>query len=492
MTATENNTPENPFTEIDAATNKRKRLRRRIIIPLIVALVIGSPFLYRASRLWKLPDIGEPFDVQEFVSYAPGDDENAFTVYREIAGKITPDPQITPLNSPASSEKETESLLMSFEAVVKNEQRDLPHRSEWETWLNENEEMLLLWKEGTACNESLNNPPAELQISTLLEASQELRSYARLVVVKAKILADDGKLDEAWNWYRALFRSSRHLGHRSVFIDRIIGDAIYSMAAAGVRNHWVNHPNITDTQLATAIRELTEINEMTPPLADCYKSEYLMYMNTLSRNDWELLFNDGNSSLNSIGLWFKNEPEFSRRLMKIYVAETLFQMEKSQLGTKDKKRASPIEELSLTGGDLKQLGETSIIVSQFPNTRRHVNQVEARDKAHQAVLIALLSAYRFKLAKGSFPKSIDELQSSYPEMSYTDPNHKSQARPLRYQIDNERLKIWSVGHDGADNSGDIARGDQRGTDVGYEIKLKTGPESAENSDKPGSDSPSPK
>lgn len=481
MSTAQTNEPENPFAEIDAVSNKRKRLVRRVLIPLIVALIVGSPFVYRASRLWKLPDIGEPFDVQEFVSHPPADDENAFTYYRQITGKITPEQKITS-KIVDDDNQPIEYLTQLVSVTLQSTERELPHRSEWEKWLSENEEMLLLWKEGTECNESLNNPPAELHIATLLDASQDLRSYARLVIVKAKILADDGKLDEAWSWYRALFRCSRHLGHRSVFIDRIIGNAIYSMAAEGVKNHWVNHPGITDKQLATAIRDLTEINKMTPPISDCFKTEYLVYMNLLSRNGWESLIYDGNIPLNSIGLWFKNEPEYSRRLVKIYIAETLFQMEKSQPGTKDKKRVRPIEELSLTGDDLKQLGETSIIVSQFPNTHRHMNQIEARDKAHQAVLIAALSAYRFKLANVSFPESIAELQTAYPDVSYVDPNVKTKANLLGYRINREKVVIWSVGHDRTNNNGDIAREGNQGSDVGYEIKLKTDTKPVENGD----------
>ncbi len=485
MTTTENNDSENPFAEIDAVTDKRKPFRRRILIPLIVALVIGSPFLYRASRLWKLPDIGEPFDVQEFTSYKPADDENAFTYYALVKDRRTPDPKLTTVKTLANGYEMTH-LSLSFDQVLESNTTDFPYRKEWESWIAENDDVLQAWKQGSEKTESLHILPAEMHVATLLPVIDEMHSIARLVVVKAKQLADDGKLDEAWELYRALFRCSRHLGQHSFVIDRHVGIAHYHQTCRAVLNHWARQPGITDKQLATAIQQLTDINEMTPPLADGFKTEYLMYMNTLSRSDWTLRISEqieGGSTEDIFGplnLWLQNEPEFTRRLLKLYFAEAVFSVETSRQQTKGQQPVGPIEKLGLSGKRLERLSKSSALGKAFPRAYTHFYTSDGADRARQVMLISLLSAYRFKLANGRFPKTIGELQTAYPEISLTDPNGQQKAQPLRYKINGNRLIVWSVGHDGADNGGQIDDGNTHGTDVGYEIKLKPDGTPAEN------------
>lgn len=493
MSTTEINNPENPYIAID----KKWARRKRVFKILIVVLIICSPFLYRASRLWKLPDIGEPFDVQKFVSYSPTDEENAFTYYRRAGGEITLAPRI-PLSNPTPADKGvTDAVWSTFEEIENSSEPAVPHQQEWEKWINENKEALLDWQAGTTRIESLHIPPAEMEIGTQLETTHKLHQMRQLVIVKAKLLADAGKLDEAWDWYRALFRCSRHLGHHhSGVVDRIVGSLLYNTACKGVLYHWANNDQVTDKQLSLAISELIEINAMTTPIVEQLKAEYVMCINTLAAGDWaKKLIRPGvgsagedNDFFNSIAYWLANEPNVSRRLLNIHISQFLDGLDQSY----NQNSATSYQPDYLSVREIEPLAKASILGQEFPGMFDNLHRAHTADKAHQAVLIAMLSAYRFKLANGYFPQSIDELKSAYTEISFVDPNGRTENKMLGYRINKKHLLIWSVGPNGTNENGNITRRFNEGADVGFEIELKTASKPVENSDNTGVDSPSPK
>ena len=72
----------------------RKRLRQLVRVTLVLA--IGLAVAATALAIWwltslnGLPDIGDPFDVEEFRAFSVPDDRNAFTYLRRASEKLTP------------------------------------------------------------------------------------------------------------------------------------------------------------------------------------------------------------------------------------------------------------------------------------------------------------------------------------------------------------------------------------------------------------------
>ncbi len=72
----------------------RKRLRQLVRVTLVLA--IGLAVAASALAIWwltslnGLPDIGDPFDVEEFRAFSVPDDRNAFTYLRRASEKLTP------------------------------------------------------------------------------------------------------------------------------------------------------------------------------------------------------------------------------------------------------------------------------------------------------------------------------------------------------------------------------------------------------------------
>ena len=65
--------------------------RPKIGIPLLIAVtIIFGPFVFREARLIGVPDIGDPFDVEEFSQVEIPEDENAYTLYYLAFSKIQP------------------------------------------------------------------------------------------------------------------------------------------------------------------------------------------------------------------------------------------------------------------------------------------------------------------------------------------------------------------------------------------------------------------
>src|SRR5271156_6134171 len=52
---------------------------------MLVVLLVAGLWIWWATQLWGLPDIGDPFDVAAFEAFHVPDDRNAFHWYRDAA-----------------------------------------------------------------------------------------------------------------------------------------------------------------------------------------------------------------------------------------------------------------------------------------------------------------------------------------------------------------------------------------------------------------------
>jgi hypothetical protein len=293
---------------------ERSTTRSRCWVVLVGAFVLAgsTAFLtWWTTTLSGLPDVGDPFDVAAFAPPVP-DEENAYTFYREAVTRLPAGP----------------SGEMSFE---------------WENagaaekgWLEGSRASLELWRQGTERSKALYVSPRSMTIVTPLPVIDRIRWLMRLAKLEAGRLEAEGDLDGAWQWYRAIFRCSRHVGFRATAIERLVGKAMHQVACVQM-TRWASDQRVTPPLLRKALDAAIQDYAVTGPLSDQLKVEYIGFLNTYKDPDlvWKCLKDDavgapGKSDwlsrdvkLFSLARAFKKEPERSRRVIRLIYANLL-------------------------------------------------------------------------------------------------------------------------------------------------------------------------
>ena len=110
--------------------------RRRVLMVayLFVGVVIGF-FIWLATSLNDLPDIGDPFDVKSFIkSTEIAESDDAFVLYKKAVDRLRYEPAVT--------QNWTPILLAIRSGWTKT-------NPEIRSWVEANRESLNLWREGT-------------------------------------------------------------------------------------------------------------------------------------------------------------------------------------------------------------------------------------------------------------------------------------------------------------------------------------------------------
>ena len=216
-------------------------LNPKVGIPLILLLaLISAPFMYRMSRVKMLPDIGDPFDVKAFGTVAIPDEENAFVEYR-AANKL-----LVELKGTSTSYDELNKALDEGWSAATDDIRK---------WVEANRPAMELWRKGTEKPDALYNQPKDVDWVTPILSIQAYRDFARLVQIEGSRLEEAGKPEEAWNWYRALYRYSRHCGRYGTSIERIVGIGFLAMATESIEK-WSRNQQVSKRHLKQAINQL--------------------------------------------------------------------------------------------------------------------------------------------------------------------------------------------------------------------------------------------
>jgi hypothetical protein len=400
------------------------RSRRLILIVGALTLAGSTAFLsWWMTTLSGLPDIGDPFDVAAFADTPVPDDENAFVLYREAVKKLVEEPaEIT---------------------------------YDWGTtgpvgkgWLQRNREALEVWRRGTERPKALYMPPRTLTVMTQLPVIQQSREFARLAQLEGSRLEAEGDLEGAWRWHRAIFRSSRHVGQRGTMIERLVGRAMYQVASRQI-TRWASDTRVTPALLRQALDAVIADYEMTPPLSDCLKVEYLGFVNTFEDPAlvWKCLNEDSirrpgppdwlsrNNSLFSLARVVKKEPERSRRVLRLIYANLL---EVCDLPP-DRRPPVTCSLPNLTGApgspmlvDLYQLDNStparsralppdeilewyrsSLYATHLSPAVKMIFNVTDAERTSQANLVITLANRLYEIERGKPPETVEELVGPY-------------------------------------------------------------------------------
>ena len=313
---------------------RRVRLTRfRVATAAILSalLVLAGISILRMWSLDDLPDIGDPFDVEQArQAIKIPDADNAFEAY--VKASLIPGDAPPELWAERSNKDDTLRWSTAKPASL--------------AYLEKHRRVLEIWRLGSERSDCLPHQPGELSVTTPINFVPESMVLAAMAALEGSRLEDAGKMDEAWDWYRAILRSSRLLGRHGVLVERNFGSYSHELAARRIV-HWASDPRVDAPTLRRALDDALAADRLTQPLSEMLKLEYLMIMRELK--EMKLFPRDiplpgGKEGLleNAIPAWrvpirheiqqirfrASNEPERSRRVFRLIFANWLSQVDK--------------------------------------------------------------------------------------------------------------------------------------------------------------------
>jgi hypothetical protein len=471
----------------DASTSlpERRCPARRLLwvasTGLVIATVLVLLTVFVMRRAEEFPDVGEPFDVETFAAYTLPNEQNAISQYllaQRALVRFDP-PKAAPRAGRVENSARRKTLL------------DWSQANEAERkWLDANRMTLEVWKRGTERDEAIEVPLDALSITSLLPAANDGRTFASLALLEASRQAGEGHASDAWNWYRACLRASRHFCMHAAGIERLFGTRIYGMARDPILN-WASRPELTPAALRQAMTDALAVDEMTPPLSETFKTAFLCERNGIS----EVL-----SNLSEQHPWvavetrFSGRPERMRRALKLFFANWIAhadrpRSERRYLPDKDVplfEVDSPGEpplpspevlksavSMWLSGLDTHGSTSTGPPVDFALPGMMYLFEVADHDQVNRAGVIVGLALQLYFREHGDFPLALPELvKAGYLRSIPLDPFGKGE--PIHYRVEAHppRAIVWSVGLDGVNKAGkpSVVKGDERSSeDTVFEI-----------------------
>jgi hypothetical protein len=394
-----------------------RRIGRKLLagIGLLVVAVVGSFLIWSAISLRGIPQIGVPFDTSSLGTVAIPDEENAFTYYRQAAAKFRDEPS---MGGPYLSWSQASPLERA--------------------WLAANVDAMELWFIGTTKDRAVYHQPKDLRINSPIDVTHSLRRMIRLCHLVGLRMEAQGDLEEAWGWYRAGLRCSRHCGSNGGFIDRLTGMALYHQMDRAIRA-WADHPNQSPSGLRRALDDLIAIDAMTPTFAENLRAEYFAFsrfldepglsMRKIRREIVEAKSVPGQSPFAALMDEMKRqafrEPERSRRLIRLVWADWLSVAalppgERPDRGHKlphgyfyepPADAPAPIRGLTPVALD-RWVGSTLYLRAMLPSID-NVEKAEMGERAMRAALIVHLAEQLYTRENGHPPDSPDRLVGPY-------------------------------------------------------------------------------
>jgi hypothetical protein len=310
--------------------------RGRQLVRLLLFLVIGLACLaaaveiYRGASLIGLPDVGDPFDVAEFRAFRLPPEDDAFVLFRQAQKKLTGMPRLP---------------LAVWRLGPQAWSKSAP---ELRDWVDANRDALEMLKAASERPDGIALPHPDQDD---VEDYRNLGLLAELTRLEASRLEEQGDMTGAWNRYLAILRMQAHISRRGSMCQR----ASISSYRARLRSLVAAWAGDRRTSAALLRRALADVRACQPrPEWESYslKVDYLVMMHELKRKGGWVEHGEPEDQQVKIGAtplppnlawtayaarrFFKNEPERSRRVIRLAYANWL-----AHVGEKDPGRLKP-------------------------------------------------------------------------------------------------------------------------------------------------------
>ncbi len=457
------NTPETP--EVTPKSFWRRKLTAGNALLLFYALILIGPPLYSCYRIYQIPYIDHPFDIEAFGTVKITPAENAFFEYQQATSKMV---------KPKSLEGEGGNINSFHEALAKD-WNELPQGVK--DWLKDNDEALQIWKQGTTKPDFLYYQPKDQMFIMDLSVTDKMRKMTRLVILKCKNLRSEGRVEEEWEWCLALYKCSRQIGKHGGDIERLQGMAMYANAVEAIVP-WANDPQVNGMQLKNASTQLALVYRETALPSIRLKVGYMRFLNVSNGRDPEIDIFEGWAAKLSYFLLVA-EPEGSQRLMKHAMVNWLSQSDlpryqRTPLET-EYFLFKPVKEdilhsESITNSELEKFAHKTFILFTIINPcMNYLLDSCDRERTRQAILITILAVQQYKRDHGHFPPdSAALIKGKYLKEIPLDGLQSFKAE-IQYRHTPKQTVVYSLGDDGIDNDGNVDGNyyPTEGKDYGY-------------------------
>jgi len=412
-----------------------------------------------------IPDIGEPFDVKAFEAYSLPAGKNADSLYL-LAQRSLVKLDYHRLEFAASQATEKSARQAALRGW-REANEGARH------WLDANTKALGVWKVGTERAEAIEVPLSEFEYESLLPIAQDARVFTMLALLKASQLTSEGHTAEAWSWYRAALRASRHIGMYGCAVERMIGTEVCRLARAPILN-WAARPEVSAADLRQALTDVAVVDAMTAPVSRTLKVEYLSVRHSIPR----ILANlRKEHPFVAVAVRQSGRPEKMVRVANLWFANWLANAERPRWQRKpmtDKRiglfepdpgspKLPPARELKklvamqLSGLEPNMGMISSPIVDYALPGMTSLFDVDDQDRVNRAAVSVGLALQLYFREHGQFPQALAELvQAGYLKSVLLDPFGKGEAMHYRLEgSSTDHAVVWSVGLDGTNQEGKL-------------------------------------
>jgi hypothetical protein len=396
-----------------------------LVLSLGLALFLAVVLIGREVSLIGLPDIGDPFDVNEVYAAKVSDEQNAFVFFRQATAKFRPRPVLPRaegLAGPAVGWSKADPKMRE--------------------WVEANREALDLFRQAAEQSDGVAHPAGD---ETAFHSQRVLlRPFVWLALLEGSRLEERGDMAGAWAWYRAVVRMRAHVTRRGTIFERFFADIRKDLQQRV--SLWAADPRTGAPQLRRALDDVTECEPKPEWDAFSLKVEYLLLMRELDQpvvthaDDEDLVYRLGGEplppnlaqSVFAARQFLQHEPERSRRVLRLVFAIWLAHVETPEerhrkpavratfLSNKHRSgvpfyaagptapagaRALPPQDLArwlLTAHDAK------LLLMQWPWP-----SISLRERQEHRALLVLLAGELYRRERGGPPPSDEALVGTY-------------------------------------------------------------------------------
>jgi hypothetical protein len=245
-------------------------------------------------------------------------------------------------------------------------------------------------------------------------------------------------------------------------IGRLVGVAIHAETVEPVLG-WSARSELTAGDLRRTLADVQAIDEMTAPLSDNLKAEYLFSLASVEENS---------AGWSGLPLKLTGLNRRVRGALNLVYANWLSQADRSRLRrTPARGREWFLFEMDATVPSSAALAPAEIedrcglaeqstqagLVTQLMPAMKGIFEAVDREQTRQAALVLGLALELFHREQGRFPATLDELvKAAYLKSIPADPFGKGE--PFHYRRDADPRQgavLWSVWTDGIDQDGKV-------------------------------------
>ncbi len=221
--------------------------RTLVIAAYLMATLLIATFSYRQTQLLSLPDVGDPFNVSEFLAFSIPDDQNAVLPYLEAVKLYKPPPDrsffATLLRIPGPN-----SPRLSPEARL---------------WLESNRPALQQFRAAWEFPDAFDPAAQSQKIAGFLDPEESYTRFCSAALLEADRLMEEGDLAATWDWYHSVLRSTWLIGRHTGEGARQLAVNIRSRVSRRLKI-WTEDPRVDPATLRKALADIQACESLFP------------------------------------------------------------------------------------------------------------------------------------------------------------------------------------------------------------------------------------